>query len=50
MATLCAWQYTATGVVLAPAPLAAAIISLHLTSAPGLGPRKQGVLRTVSAA
>jgi hypothetical protein len=32
MATLWAWQYTATGAVLAPAQLAAAIIGLHLTS------------------
>ena len=32
MATLWAWQYTATGAVLAPAQLAAAIIGLNLTS------------------
>jgi len=32
MATLWAWQCTATGMVLAPAQLAAVIIGLHLTS------------------
>jgi Na+/H+ antiporter NhaD/arsenite permease-like protein len=31
--TLRAWQYTATGAVLAPAQLTAAVIGLHLTSA-----------------
>ena len=32
MATLGAWQYTATEMVLAPVQLAAVIIGLHLTS------------------
>jgi hypothetical protein len=32
MAALWAWQDTATGAVLAPAQLAAAITGLHLTS------------------
>jgi Na+/H+ antiporter NhaD/arsenite permease-like protein len=32
-ATQRAWQYSATGAVLAPAQIAAAVIGLHLTSA-----------------